>query len=204
MKKILLIISLFCSLISQATTYYVSNTGNNTNNGTAEITPWETFARVESQTLLPGDSVLFKAGDVWRDILNISESGTDGNYIYFGRYGTGRNPRFLGSNKAITWTTTGTTNVWQTATPLNNSSDDYYGGRLFFMTDDSATWGVWRPYVNLSELTQEFDYTVNGTIHYVYSTTDPDIRYDSIEVTQRDQCIALDFNSYLEFNVDNP
>jgi hypothetical protein len=191
---------LLCGSLSWATTYYVSATGADANNGTTILTPWRTCSRVTTQTLNPGDSVLFKAGDCWRERFNIDNSGAAGNYIYFGRYGEGKNPIIVASNRAYNWTTTGTTNVWQTATSLTNTSDDYYAGRLFLMTDDSVSWGDYKPYVNLSELVEEYDYTVNGTTHYLYSPTDPDTRYDSIEVTQREQCVALNFQSYLEFN----
>jgi len=200
MKKLFILIALIFNSVLYATTYYVANDGDNGNDGLTTATPFQTCVAVEALTLQPGDSILFKAGGVWREILNIHQSGIAGNNIYYGRYGTGINPRILGSNKALDWTATATPNVWQTSTSLTNVSTQYYQGRIFFLTDDSVTWGVYRPYVNLSELTQEFDYTVTGTTHYVYSTVDPDLAYDSIEVTQREQCISLDFHSYLEFN----
>lgn len=205
MKKLLSILLLFLGLQLQATTYYVSVSGSDSYNGTSISTPFKTCAKVVSTTLQPGDSVLFKAGDCWREEFYLNEAGVSGNYIYFGRYGTGVNPKFLGSSKAMLWTASGTTNVWQSGTSLTNTSDDTYAGRLFFMgtsTDpDTIVYGDYKPYVNLSELTEEFDYTVSGTTHYVYSKVDPDIAYDSIEVTQRERVVNLtNFESYLIFD----
>jgi hypothetical protein len=83
-----------------AATYYVSPTGSDTNDGTTELTPWQSAAKVSSLTnlLQPGDSVLFERGGVWRQQLKVPRSGTNGNPIVFGAYGSGAKPRFMGSD----------------------------------------------------------------------------------------------------------
>lgn len=200
MRLLTVFILLFTSFLLNATTYYVdSKAGDDLSAGTSTLTPWRTLAKVESTVLLPGDSVLLKAGSCFRTDYDIDASGTVGNYIYHGRYGVGVNPVITGADRAINWTLTATPNVWQCGNALTNLSDDYYGGRLFFMDTDTIVYGDYKPFVDLSELTEEFDYTANGTVHYVFSTTDPDLVYDSIEVTQRERCIFYDFHSYLIF-----
>ncbi|MBN2613244.1 MAG: T9SS type A sorting domain-containing protein [Bacteroidales bacterium] len=201
-RAILLLIILFCpaNLAFGQNKFYLSNDGDNEANGNTPQTAWKDLSKFNSLNLLPGDSVFFRAGDTWRDVLKINESGAQGSYIYFGRYGDGKNPRIVGSEKAIDWTLTSTPNVWQTATPLTNFSDDYYGGRLFFEVDDTTYYGDYKVYNDLTELVNEFDYTVNGTTHYVYSLTDPDIAYDAVEVTQREQCVSYNFSSYIVFD----
>lgn len=47
--------------------------------------------------LQPGDIVLFRRGQTWRENLTIPASGNISNYIYFGAYGTGNNPILNGS-----------------------------------------------------------------------------------------------------------
>ena len=60
-----------------ATTYYVSSSaGSDANNGTSTSTPWQTIAHVNAQTFQPGDSILFKRGDVWNESLTPPSSGT--------------------------------------------------------------------------------------------------------------------------------
>jgi len=206
LKTIFLFVTLYFLLFIfgkiNATTYYISYSGDDGANGKTPGTAWKTIEKIESIVLQPGDSVLFHAGDTWRDEWYITGEGKKGNLIYVGRYGEGKNPLFLGSEQALDWTETNVSNVWQSATPLTNTSEEYYAGRLFFIIDnDSVIYGDYKTYSNLSELTQEFDYSVNGSTHYVYSTIDPDVAYDFIEVNQRERVICLDnYQSYFEFN----
>lgn len=80
-----------------AATYYVSSsTGNDSNSGTSTATPWQTIGHVNAQTFQPGDSVLFKRGDVWNESLVAPSSGAAGNPITFDAYGTGPAPNLTG------------------------------------------------------------------------------------------------------------
>jgi len=214
MKKIIIFLLLFISIIAQSqTTYYISNNGSDAANGLTSGTAWRTLTNVNATTFEPGDSILFKAGDSWRgtvltadcdgcNVFYVNDSGDESANIYFGRYGIGVNPKLLGSQRAITWTTTATVNVWQTATSLANNSDDYYAGRIFYYKDDSVSYGDWKTYTaDFSNLVQEYDYAVNGTTHYIYSATDPDTRYDSVEVTNYQNVFEFaEGTSYIEIN----
>jgi hypothetical protein len=74
-------------------TYYVDNcvvTGNNSNNGTSPSTPWLTISKVNSWSFNPGDSILFQGGCTWRETLYVPSSGSAGNPITVGSYGTGQ------------------------------------------------------------------------------------------------------------------
>jgi hypothetical protein len=86
------------------TIYYVDSAdGSDFNNGTSSATPWQTIAKVNTSTFNPGDSILFKAGDTWREQLTAPSSGSPGNPITFGAYGTGNKPLFLGSTQISSW-----------------------------------------------------------------------------------------------------
>lgn len=81
--------------------YYVSPTGNDTNNGTSTSTPWKTAGKVSSFQFVPGDTILFQRGGVWSgsggvgtSVLTITKSGVVGNPIVFGAYGEGASPVF--------------------------------------------------------------------------------------------------------------
>ena len=96
-----------------AVTYYVSNDGNDNADGTSPKTAWKTIAKVNSKNFRAGDSILFRAGDSWREIMKLSTTGTSQKWMYYGRYGKGVNPKFLGSEKADRWSQTDTKNIWK-------------------------------------------------------------------------------------------
>ncbi len=83
----------------QAATYYVdASAGNDGNNGTTIQTPWRSIAKVSGSTFYPGDSILFKSGNIWREQLTVPSSGSAGSPITFGSYGTGAKPVLSGAN----------------------------------------------------------------------------------------------------------
>ena len=74
------------------TTYFVSNNGNDNNDGLSPVTAWATISKVNSEIFLPGDFILFKRGDTWYEQLVISSSGDPSGYITFGAYDSGNKP----------------------------------------------------------------------------------------------------------------
>lgn len=81
------------------TYFYVSNTGDDANDGTSELSPWKTIAKVNASTFFPADRIYFKRGDMWRETLTVSSSGAEGSPIIFGAYGAGANPEINGSQQ---------------------------------------------------------------------------------------------------------
>jgi hypothetical protein len=76
-------------------TYYVSNSGNDSNNGVSTSSPWKTAAKVVAfePSLRQGDCVLFQRGGVWNEQLAISNvHGSQSYPITFGNYGSGNLP----------------------------------------------------------------------------------------------------------------
>ncbi|MEO8768986.1 MAG: T9SS type A sorting domain-containing protein [Ferruginibacter sp.] len=117
---------LFCMLlftgIANATDYYVSNLGSNSNNGTSATTSWQTLSKVQTVfnngTIKAGDNIYFKKGDVFSENLLIASiwgysanSGTATQPITLSSYGTGAKPIFqypagatnLASQRSIIW-----------------------------------------------------------------------------------------------------
>jgi hypothetical protein len=90
-------IAMFASVAS-ATTYYVSNAGDDGNDGMAEGTPWQTVAKVNGTSFVAGDEILFQRGGVWRESLAPTVNGASANPITFADYGTGNKPTFYGSD----------------------------------------------------------------------------------------------------------
>ena len=52
-----------------------------------------TIAQVNAATFSPGDSILFKCGDVWNENLTITVNGSSGKQIVFGSFGVGNKPK---------------------------------------------------------------------------------------------------------------
>lgn len=88
------------TLNSYAKIYYVSNTGVPTDN---QIICTDLDA-VNNLELQPGDQVLFKRGDVWTGSISVRTSGTAGNPIVYGSYGSGAKPIIKGTSEVTDWT----------------------------------------------------------------------------------------------------
>ncbi|MFO1478038.1 MAG: right-handed parallel beta-helix repeat-containing protein [Verrucomicrobiota bacterium] len=101
---------------SRAASYYVAANGSDTNNGTSIDTPLQSLAKAGSLPLNPGDVVLFRRGDVFRGQLNLARSGSAGNPIVLGAYGTGNPPVLTGTVPVSNWTNIGG-NFWRAALP---------------------------------------------------------------------------------------
>jgi hypothetical protein len=103
-----------------AATYYVDNSITDTN--TASATPdctnynsstytcsggsasaYATIADINAGSFSPGDSILFRRGETWREQLVPPSSGSAGSPITFGTYGTGSKP-ILDGTQVVTST----------------------------------------------------------------------------------------------------
>jgi len=97
-------------------TYYFSNTGNDSNNGTSELTPFQTIAKCNILTLAAGDNLLFKKGDTFYGQL-LPQRST----INYGQYGTG-NRSIISAFQVLTgWTDQGG-GIYRAATTTTNAS----------------------------------------------------------------------------------
>jgi hypothetical protein len=83
------------------TTYYVSTSGSDANNGTSQSTPWKTIAKVNAATLTAGSSVLFNGGQTFSGSLTITASGTSASWITVSSYGTGKAKINAGTGNGI-------------------------------------------------------------------------------------------------------
>ncbi|KAB7729364.1 hypothetical protein F5984_17220 [Rudanella paleaurantiibacter] len=101
-------------------TYYLSSTGRDSNNGLTIDSPFQTLDRINSVILKPGDKVLFRRGDIFRGTLRIQQSGTAVNPIIFDAYGSGEKPTIAASTTLSGWTQV-SGNIWQASCPSCNS-----------------------------------------------------------------------------------
>ena len=117
---------------AQATTYYVSPTGSDSNTGASPLTPWQSVTKVDNTNFNPGDEVLFQAGANWYGSLSATSSGSVNQPIVYGSYGSGADPTFWGSDivpgSSRFQPVSGTTYTYSTSTPVTS----------FFVNDQFA------------------------------------------------------------------
>lgn len=91
---------------ANSTIYYVSQSGNDNNNGTSPGSSWQTISKVNSMmaSIVAGDQILFNKGDRFFGTLTITKSGTAGNEIIIGSYGSGSLPEITGKKIITGWT----------------------------------------------------------------------------------------------------
>lgn len=94
MKKTLFLLALAAQIAVGQSNYYVDPSGSDQNDGLGQGLDhaWRTAYKVSNTSFSPGDHIYFKRGAVFEDQLYITSSGSAGNVIYFGAYGTGANP----------------------------------------------------------------------------------------------------------------
>ncbi len=180
-----------------ATNYFVSSSsGNDASDGKSAATAWKSISKVNAKTFLTGDSIFFKRGDIWRELLTVTSSGTSASYMYYGGFGTGENPKILGSAVATSWIDQGG-NVWKSANTFTNPSNvGDFGSNIFFEnTDGTVSWGV-----NTTTLSSVYSWYWSSNYIYVYSTQDPATRFKSVEIPQRASIINLNDKNYLHIN----
>ena len=119
--SILFILFVF-SLSGNATTYYVSGSGNDNNNGQSPSSPWQTLGKVSSfKSFVSGDNILFNRGDFFYGTLTVNNSGSSGSPITFGAYGSGNYPVISGFTTVTSWTSLGN-NIWESTNSVSSSS----------------------------------------------------------------------------------
>lgn len=95
---------------------YISTSGSGSGNGDSEATAW-TMSQFNGATKVGGNEYKFKRGDVFTTV-QLDQSGSAGNPIIFGTYGTGASPRLSGL-QTLTFTVNEGNGVW--SAPFTNT-----------------------------------------------------------------------------------
>ncbi len=131
------------------TVYYVSNDGNDSNNGKSPETPFKTIDKLnfmlDRKEFRPGDVVLFRRGDEWHGKFTAAEGVT------YSAYGEGPKPRILGSveaDDASQWIATSKPNIYKFKGVIEDERDvgnivfnngEAYGMRVLKALDADKT-----------------------------------------------------------------
>jgi hypothetical protein len=143
------------------TIFYVDNVqGNDANNGTSAATAFATVAKINSLSLQPGQTVAFKAGNVWHEVLTVAQSGTGGLAINYTSYGDGVQPVIDASDTVTGWTQVGSSAVWSRPQATNPLLIDFAG--------QTGT-----PVVSAAAITSPNQFAWDGSTLFVYATSNP-------------------------------
>jgi len=77
---------------SQNKTYYISNSGNDANDGLSTATAWQTITKINTVDFKAGDKILFQGGSGFTGSvqLNQNDIGASNNPILISSYGSGK------------------------------------------------------------------------------------------------------------------
>ncbi len=128
-RTIIFVIALsWCENIFSSTYYFSSSDGNDSRSfaeAQNPSTPWKTITKFNAifSSLNAGDQVLFKKGDTFFGGMIMNKSGTSGNPITIGAYGSGSKPVVSGFEHITSWTSIGNgrwrSNVLGTGSTVN-------------------------------------------------------------------------------------
>ncbi len=135
-----------CSDAPSGTTYYVSTSGDDANDGLSQDSPIRTLSRAGELKLAPGDRVLFRCGDLWRnERLTITQSGAECQHIVYGSYPAlcSDQPRFSGSYPITGWVQD-TDGIWVADLSAGDNAGHFPNGvNQLFRGDQRLPIGRW-------------------------------------------------------------
>lgn len=160
-------------------TYFVKNSGSDAASGLSDALAWQTIAHVNSQSFSPGDIIQFNRGDLWREQLQVPNSGSVGSPITITSYGTGAFPIITGFD-VMTGFTLNTGTVYQKTGVTTQPSVVAYNGTLLKFD-----------HVGTSILANEWDWAAN--VLYI-NVGNP---VGTVEAGQRNFSVYFNNKSYM-------
>ena len=163
-----------------------ATSGNDRNNGLSESTAWKTIAKVNASSFIPGDSILFKRGETWREGLAVPSSGSNGHPITFGAYGSGNKPKITGANSIL-----GGSGDWA------NQGSNIWRKNIGTITPNVVIFDATVTGNNNASLAAKYNWRYRSPNLDVYSVGNPTSYYTSIEAGQRNYAIQVWVKSYI-------
>jgi hypothetical protein len=188
--KFTMVALLVLANVSYGATYYVANGGNDLNDGRNPNSPWKTIAKVEAANLQPGDTILLKRGDEWREMLDVHWSGSPAARIEFSSYGSGALPIISGADIRAGWLSEeeNSFKIYSTVQAADPTQAFEDGTRLAVASAKNAMFpgSYWFDYVD-SKL-------------YIRLREDANPNDHLVEVSARNYAIAFFCRSHLSFS----
>ncbi|OAB47067.1 hypothetical protein [Paenibacillus antarcticus] len=170
------------------TTYYISNTGNDSNVGTSKDYPWATLSKIRQSgiSFISGDSILLKRNDTFYGSLDLPGGILEDNRLLISSYGTGDKPKICGYKNlyiSSSWTLH-VSGVWKIS--LRDTSK--FTGNIY-TTDTNVGFlkvgGVIKGFKKskLTSLINPWDFYCDATYLYVKATANPTTLNTDIRAT---------------------
>jgi hypothetical protein len=123
---LLFIAIIFTQYLTARSFYFSSSSGNDTytiSQAQNAATPWKSISKLNTyfSSLLPGDNVYFKRGDIFYGAIVVVKSGTSTLPITLGAYGTGNKPIISGFSSLTNWFLVGN-GIYQATIPSINNA----------------------------------------------------------------------------------
>ncbi len=179
------------NLTIKGTTYYVSMSGDDDNDGKSKKHPWKTFDAIIANSYMfeSGDGILFERGGVYR----MSSTYQVRSGLTFGAYGEGSKPAIYGSQKNYAqvglWEPSRKKKVWKMSL---NTLD---AGIVVFNHGEAV--GVKK--FGLLDVNQNGDFYHNSEDNIIYLYVDkgyPDQVYKSIEIGTKGNMFHIESNAH--------
>ena len=141
--------------------------------------PWQTLSKVNGTVLSPGDFVLLKSGNIWREKL-ILQSGDSTGYITYSSYGNGGKPqirRSILANNESQWINING-NIWELDAEFPLNSDVAF---ISFNNNSQIGVKVWEA-SNLDTQNEFWTDETNNNRTKIYSAANPAALFNDIEV----------------------
>lgn len=191
------------------TTYYVDNIlGNNACCGTDAAHPVSDYRVLK---IKPGDKILFRRGCVFRDFI-LSPDGTPNRPVFWGAYGEGDSPRFLGSvdlSDEKYWHKK-EKDIWECTAYLTSEvcniifNGGSSWGRLAWEYDEMKKQGDWYyTHIGFTNRPCPQEYLNKPRRLYLYSEKNPAVFYKNIECALfGERALAFGKNHVVFDNID--
>lgn len=174
--------------------YYISPSGENTNDGTSPEKAIKTLDAIGSLPLVEGDALLFERNSIYRmsEVVNLKTGVT------YGSYGKGRKPILLGSPENFAervWKPSNKRNVWEI-----NYMYTYPAGMFF---GDVTEYGYQKLSLKALQKNTDFYYDEENATLYLYCDKgNPSKVWDDIEISGEKTCMFMS-SSVHDLVVDN-
>ena len=183
-------------IIGTGIKYYINNLiGNDLNNGTSPELPWKTIEKVNNFKFSSGDSILFSCNCEWRERIK-PQSGTSNGWMYYGSYGNGSLPLFIGSidvHNSSLWLYLDD-NIWY----WNEKIFEDVGNLIF---NNEILFGIKKWKINELLNQGDFFFEKNTMKLYLKSLNNPGIYYNQIECALGQHMLYLPHNIYPHIGV---
>lgn len=182
---------LLVALQLSATTYYIdSSQGNNSYSGTSITSPWQTINKINNFHFQPGDSILFKKGQIWQECLDFPSSGSALHPIVIGSYGDGELPIitgvsiYQGWNNPANWTLE-KDNIWSRPQSYNPQRLWIDGKEILRNEQIDSLDGT------------RYGWAWENSKIYLYSTENPAVSFDSIKTNALFETVIISNKNYI-------